>query len=106
MRGRLSHTREMIWSRAPSASVVGACISVFLLTRNSPAAEQTALEPSTPVPQEELSLQAFGSKNPTCVEWNDSCATCRRDSSGEAHCSTRGIACQPKDVVCKASSSP
>src|SRR5271170_6773262 len=91
MRGRLSDTREMIWSRAPSASAVGACISVFLLTRNAPAAKQIALEPSTPVPQEELSLQAFGSRNPTCVEWNDSCATCRRDSSGEAHGSTRGI---------------
>ena len=79
MRSRLSDTREMIWSRAHSASAVGACISVFLLTRNAPAAEQTALDPNTPVPQEELSLQAFGSKNLTCVEWNDSCATCRRE---------------------------
>src|ERR1700723_2870761 len=102
MRGRLiDTTREMIWSRAPSVSAVGACI--FLCARTRPAVEQTALEPSRPVPQEELSLQAFGSKNPTCVEWNDSCATCRRDLSGEAHCSTRGIACQPTDVVCKAS---
>src|ERR1700729_4345579 len=104
MRGRLSDIREMFGARPPGASAGGACFPVFLLTRNAPAAEQPALEPSAPVPQEELSLQAFGSKNPTCVEWNDSCATCRRDSSGEAHCSTRGIACQPKDVVCKASS--
>jgi len=93
----------MNWSPAPSASAVGAYVSIFILASLAPAAGQTAPTPSEPVARDELSLEAFGSKNPTCREWNDGCATCRRDSSGEVHCSTRGIACQPKDPACRTS---
>jgi hypothetical protein len=45
-------------------------------------------------------LESFGAKNPACMEWNDGCATCRRDAAGLAHCSTPGIACQPRDIAC------
>jgi hypothetical protein len=51
-------------------------------------------------PQEESSLQGYAAAHPDCQEWNDGCATCRRDSS--VHCSTSGIACQPHEIACKA----
>ena len=63
----------------------------------APAAAQGA----APLTPEEGSLQAFGANKPTCVEWNDSCATCERDSAGAVHCSTPGIACQPREIVCR-----
>jgi hypothetical protein len=49
----------------------------------------------------EPSLLGFAAVNPACHEWNDGCATCRRDAAGAVHCSTPGIACQPREVVCR-----
>ena len=43
-----------------------------------------------------LSLQGFGVKNPLCREWGDDCSVCLRDDKDAAHCSTPGIACQPR----------
>ena len=50
---------------------------------------------------EAMVLQSFGAKNPGCVEWSDSCSTCRRADDGKAKCSTVGIACISGDLVCK-----
>jgi hypothetical protein len=65
----------------------------------APASAQT--QPDDPAQREEQSLEGFGVENSACVEWNDGCATCRRDAGGVAHCSTPGIACQPVGIVCK-----
>jgi hypothetical protein len=48
----------------------------------------------------QASLQGFAATHPTCVEWSDGCAVCRRAMS--VSCSTPGIACQPRDITCKA----
>jgi hypothetical protein len=65
-------------------------------------------------------MQAFGAANANCLEWTDFCLVCRRldpsadaktaesaatQSGGEAQdqdiaCSTPGIACQPKTIIC------
>jgi len=76
-----------------------AALVFALATGLAPAAAQSEAPP-TPA---EVSLQAFGAKTPACLEWNDSCATCSRDATGAAHCSTPGIACQPHDIVCRVS---
>jgi len=52
---------------------------------------------------EPASMEGFGKVNPTCLEWSDGCAVCRRDEAGQDRCSTPGIACQPGEVVCRAS---
>lgn len=91
-----SDIHEMVARRA---SAVGAFLSIFLFASFALATEPTL---DAPLAREELSLEAFGAKNPTCLEWNDGCTTCRRDSGGP-HCSTPGIACQPKEAVCRAS---
>jgi hypothetical protein len=75
-----------------------ACLFLFAAAMAPAAAETTPVDPAQ---REELSLQGFGAKNATCVEWSDSCATCRRDSDGAAHCSTPGIACLPVEITCK-----
>jgi hypothetical protein len=46
-------------------------------------------------------VQAFGSQNPTCVEWSDACFICRRGEDGSVSCSTAGIACTPQEIVCR-----
>jgi hypothetical protein len=95
----LSDIREMVTRRA---SAVGAFLSIVLFAGFALAAGLITPTPDEALTREELSLEAFGAKNPTCLEWNDGCATCRRDSGGP-HCSTPGIACQPREAVCRAS---
>lgn len=58
-----------------------------------------ALADEAPPPREEASLASFAAAHPECVEWSDGCALCKRAMS--VSCSPPGIACQPKDIVCK-----
>jgi hypothetical protein len=51
-------------------------------------------------PAEQATLQSFGASHPECVEWSDGCAVCKRTMS--VGCSTPGIACEPRDIACKA----
>jgi hypothetical protein len=72
-------------------------ITLVLSVMAGAASAQDATPPATP---EAATLQDFGAKNASCVEWNDGCATCLRDAAGLAHCSTPGIACQPREIAC------
>jgi hypothetical protein len=90
------------FSPALCAGAVAGLISVFLPTTLAFADGQPPLAPADPPTREQLSLEGFGAGNPTCLEWNDGCATCRRDAPGAANCSTPGIACQPTELLCKA----
>ncbi|VTZ23870.1 conserved exported hypothetical protein [Methylocella tundrae] len=70
----------------------------------------------SPLPKPELTLQNFGRLNPDCLEWTNGCAVCRRLEPRQARanhpwsrrglvkitCSTPGIACQPRELVCEA----
>lgn len=47
-----------------------------------------------------VSIQAYGSQNPACLEWTNGCVICVRGSS-HASCSTPGIACTPAGLTCK-----
>jgi hypothetical protein len=105
-RGGAGENFTMSYRSSVLASAFGALLSILAAAALAPAfAQQTtppAAAPLDPAAQQNLSLQGFGAKNPTCLEWNDGCATCRRDAGGAVHCSTTGIACQPTDIVCKA----
>jgi hypothetical protein len=46
-------------------------------------------------------IQAYATDNPSCLEWTDGCTICTKPDSGEPHCSTPGIACQPAGIQCK-----
>jgi len=48
----------------------------------------------------DISMEAYGTSNPQCLEWTDSCQTCARDSQNQTACSTPGIACLPSDISC------
>jgi hypothetical protein len=65
---------------------------------NAPATPQPTPDATT---KAELTLRSFGTEHPTCMEWNDGCATCLRDAAGAVNCSTRGIACQPQEIACR-----
>jgi hypothetical protein len=69
----------------------------------------------SPPPKPALTLQNFGRRNGHCLEWTNSCAVCtrvgRRKPARSDHpwsrrsairiaCSTPGIACQPREIVC------
>jgi hypothetical protein len=54
------------------------------------------IPPPHPVP-----IQAYATDNPSCLEWTDGCTICTKPDSGEPHCSTPGIACQPAGIQCK-----
>ena len=51
-------------------------------------------------PEEQATMQSFAAAHPQCVEWSDGCAVCKRALS--VNCSTPGIACEPREIVCKA----
>lgn len=62
-------------------------------------ASASLADSAAPPAAEETTLQGFGAQNPSCLEWNDSCATCLRDGDA-VHCSVVGIACEPKVAAC------
>jgi hypothetical protein len=66
------------------------------------AATPALADEATPakVPSD-VSVLAYGASHPDCLEWTDSCRICMRSPDGRVGCSTPGIACQPKDIVCK-----
>jgi hypothetical protein len=98
----VSDIYEMLYSPTLYASAVVGLISVFSAAALAFADGQPPLAPTDALTREQLSLEGFGAANPACLEWNDGCATCRREVSGDAHCSTPGIACQPTELLCKA----
>jgi hypothetical protein len=59
--------------------------------------------PSSDAPENpsDLAILSYGRNNVSCMEWSDSCVTCKRhQTGGEYSCSNIGIACQPKNVQC------
>jgi hypothetical protein len=90
-------------SRRSLILLVAGAFFALLTTLASAEDAKPGADPASadPARQEQKSLRDFGAENPTCGEWNDGCSTCKRDSSGEIHCSTPGIACQPGDRICK-----
>ena len=46
-------------------------------------------------------IHTWGGDHSNCAEWTNSCVICQRNEAGAAACSTPGIACQPRDIVCK-----
>ena len=57
-------------------------------------------EAAAKVPSD-VSVLAYGASHPECLEWTDSCRICARSPDGRVGCSTPGIACQQKEIVCK-----
>jgi hypothetical protein len=49
----------------------------------------------------DVSVLAYGAAHPECLEWTDACRTCMRSPDGGVGCSTPGIACVQKEIVCK-----
>ena len=78
----------------------------FLLAFAAPARADDAPTPPATPSVEDVSLAGFGAQNADCREWTDSCAICRRDDAGAAHCSTPGIACQPQPIACTKAKTP
>ncbi len=55
--------------------------------------------PARPVPLD-IPMEAYGTAHPECLEWTDSCRSCRRDDQNIIACATPGIACLPQEIVC------
>lgn len=62
-----------------------------------PLSEKPAPSKPTPAP---VSISSWGLSNPSCAEWTNACEVCSRDADGKPQCSTPGIACTPKAMVC------
>jgi hypothetical protein len=78
-------------------------ILILLLVAGTEAfgQNQSASSVDTPKNSSELAIQSYGHSDVSCMEWSDSCVTCRRHQrGGEYSCSNIGIACQPKNVQC------
>jgi hypothetical protein len=77
-------------------------ILIFLLVLGTEAFSQNQTPSSdTPKNSSESAVQSYGHSDVSCMEWSDSCVTCRRhQQGGEYSCSNIGIACQPKNVQC------
>ncbi|MBL1258562.1 hypothetical protein [Methylocystis sp. Sn-Cys] len=73
-----------------------ALLTVFIIpvavAQTSPAAPDAA----APSHASQKPVPAFGDDHPECGEWSDGCIVCTRDG-----CSLPGIACVPKDPVCR-----
>lgn len=46
-----------------------------------------------------VSVQGYG-LGTACRSWTDGCVVCTRPASGQAACSTPGIACTPGPIAC------
>jgi hypothetical protein len=77
-------------------------LALLMFLAAAPATAQDAQpKPETSSPsQTEVSIQGYGDREKTCLEWNDGCRTCRRPDKGKVECSNIGIACQPTAVTC------
>src|SRR6478736_4351134 len=75
-------------------------LNVLLLAVGTDAFGQDQ-SPSSDVNSRDLGIHGYGRNDISCLEWGDSCVTCRRDQpTGEYSCSNIGIGCQPKNVQC------
>jgi hypothetical protein len=78
---------------------VWVCLGLMLAA--GPAAADDPAPAPTAAAADPGAVQAFGSQNPTCLEWSDACFVCRRADDGSLNCSTAGIACTPQVIVCR-----
>lgn len=82
--------------------VTGLALAALLLIGSS----SERARPVADLGDEQVSMLGYGDREKTCVEWTDSCLTCRRGENGEPQCPNIGIACQPKAIVCLKRSEP
>jgi hypothetical protein len=89
---------------APSSRFTGGirctALAFVLLIAAAGAIADEATTPSVPAPHP-VAIQAYATDNPSCLEWTDGCTICTKAETGEPHCSTPGIACQPAGLQCK-----
>jgi hypothetical protein len=71
---------------------------LIFLSAASVGAQDNPPKPAPAAPAE-ASIQGYGDREKTCLEWNDGCRTCRRDGA-KVSCSNIGIACQPTPIAC------
>lgn len=103
-RGGLARRARCLYHRR-MCNLPRAFLLALSLTLPAIAAAQTATPAENKgaldkIPSD-VSVLAYGATHPDCLEWTDSCRTCLRSPDGRLGCSTPGIACQPKDIVCK-----
>ena len=63
----------------------------------SPASKSPASK--SPAPASNVSIQAYGNQDSSCLVWTDGCRNCDRTDNGPS-CSNIGIACQPGLIKC------
>lgn len=76
-------------------------LALFASFTSTVLADEPNPSPLPPLIKEDISVQAWGERNPNCTEWTNACQICRRDADGKMNCSLPGIACQPSALVCK-----
>ena len=67
----------------------------FMIAPGVVSADEPAPPPQTQIERD--AVQAWGRAHADCEEWSDSCVACTK-----ARCSTAGIACTPKETICRA----
>jgi hypothetical protein len=78
-------------------------VALALLAPVAVYAETPEASVSPPPPAQQRPAQAFGSENPTCLQWTDGCIVCKRQSEGDPACSMVGATCLPAQPACLAS---
>jgi hypothetical protein len=71
-------------------------IFAAIMTLAGTALAQQAAPPPQP---NDVPLHRYADADKTCLEWSDSCRTCKRVGNTSA-CSNIGIACQPQPITC------
>ncbi|MCB1534779.1 MAG: hypothetical protein KDJ44_08650 [Rhodoblastus sp.] len=73
------------------------CIAlVLLIAAPGVALANAPMPPAQDAKIEQDAVQAWGRDHADCEEWSDGCVACTK-----AGCSTPGIACTPKETVCR-----
>ena len=80
-------------------------LALAVLLATPAFADDSPTPAATPSPMD-ATMANFGAQRADCLEWTDACAVCKRDDAGAANCSTPGIACQPKPIVCSKAKTP
>jgi hypothetical protein len=71
-----------------------------LIPRSSPESPASKSPASkSPAPASNVSIQAYGNQDSSCLVWTDGCRNCDRTDNGPS-CSNIGIACQPGPIQC------
>jgi hypothetical protein len=95
MRATIIFASVILFAAQVLATDAATAADLKLIPRSSPESPAS----KSPAPASNVSIQAYGNRDSSCLVWTDGCRNCDRTDNGPS-CSNIGIACQPGPIQC------